>query len=77
LCLKPKQCRPAEVVRVLKRLGFYEVPRSSGTSHVRFKHPDGRSTVVPMHGGRDIPSGTLRAIIAQINLTVAAFNDLA
>ncbi|MGD0062852.1 MAG: type II toxin-antitoxin system HicA family toxin [Streptosporangiaceae bacterium] len=24
-------------------------------SHHRLKHPDGRSTTVPVHGGRDVP----------------------
>ncbi len=45
-----------EVARVLKKFGFYEV-RQKG-SHVCFKHPDGRFTLLPKHGGEDIGGHT-------------------
>jgi hypothetical protein len=35
------------------------VTRVSG-SHHRLRHPDGRSTTVPVHSGQDVPKGTLR-----------------
>ena len=57
-----------DLVRVLHRLGFLE-HRQRGTSHLIMKHPDGRRTTVPMHPGRDIPTGTLRAILRDINVT--------
>jgi predicted RNA binding protein YcfA (HicA-like mRNA interferase family) len=35
-----------------------------------------RQTAVPVHKGKDIPRGTLRAIIEQAGLTVDEFIDL-
>lgn len=64
------------VVRALQRDGF-EVLRVSG-SHQILKHPDrtGSKVVVPVHGSRDLPRGTLRSILDQAGLTVAEFIDL-
>jgi predicted RNA binding protein YcfA (HicA-like mRNA interferase family) len=56
-----------DLLRVLRKLGFCE-HRQRGTSHLILKHPDGRRTVVPMHPGKDIPPGTLHAIIRDVNL---------
>jgi len=42
-------------------LGF-EAVRQKG-SHIRFIHPDGRKTVVPDHGSKDVPKGLLMKII--------------
>jgi predicted RNA binding protein YcfA (HicA-like mRNA interferase family) len=41
-----------EVAKILERLGFVEV-RQRG-SHKQYRHPDGRSTTLPFHEGRDI-----------------------
>jgi predicted RNA binding protein YcfA (HicA-like mRNA interferase family) len=56
------------LVRALERAGF-TVTRVSG-SHHRLKHPDGRATTVPVHAGRDVPKGTLRAVLQDTGLTV-------
>jgi predicted RNA binding protein YcfA (HicA-like mRNA interferase family) len=52
-----------EVMRALERAGFVHV-RSKG-SHRVFERPDDRTrrTIVSDHGAKDIPRGTLRAII--------------
>jgi len=64
-----------EVVRALKRAGF--VPRRQESSHVILRHPDSRTTIpVPVHGGRDVPTGTLRDIIRDAGLTVDEFRRL-
>jgi predicted RNA binding protein YcfA (HicA-like mRNA interferase family) len=63
-----------EVIRKLRRAGF-EVDHITG-AHYIMRHPDGRQTVVPYHGGRDIKRGVLRAIIRQAGLTVGEFLDL-
>jgi predicted RNA binding protein YcfA (HicA-like mRNA interferase family) len=55
-----------EVITILKKLGFIEV-RQRG-SHKRFRHPDGRSTTVPDHPGRDISPTLLRQIAEDIDL---------
>lgn len=63
-----------EVVKALMSVGFEQV--STRGSHLKLAHPDGRRTVVPMHGGRDIPRGTLTSILRQAGLTAAEFAGL-
>lgn len=60
--------RPRQVAAMLERLGFVEV-RQRG-SHRQYRHPDGRSTTVPFHGGRDISPTLLRKIARDVGLTV-------
>jgi predicted RNA binding protein YcfA (HicA-like mRNA interferase family) len=60
--------KPAEVVAILRRLGFVEV-RQRG-SHKQFRHADGRGTTVPFHQGRDISPVLLRKIAEDIGMTV-------
>lgn len=40
------------------------------------RHPDGRWTIVSVHGGKTIPGGTLRKIIRDTGLTVEEFSEL-
>ncbi len=56
-----------KVIRALEALGFRPV-RQKG-SHLFMQHPDGRTTVVPIHPGEDIGRGLLRKIIrdAQVD----------
>jgi len=60
--------KPRELVSILQKLGFAEV-RQKG-SHKQFRHPDGRSTTVPFHSGRDISPLLLKQIARDIHLTV-------
>ncbi len=64
-----------EVVQALQRGGFY-VHHVKG-SHYSLRHPDRLHlrVVVPFHR-RDLPVGTMRAIIKQAGLTVDEFLDL-
>ena len=55
-----------EIVRVLLAAGFVRLPRGA-TSHVKFRHPDGRTTVVAMHR-KDLKAGTLAAIRRESRL---------
>ena len=55
-----------DVMRALRLLGFKPI-RQSG-SHVFFEHPDGRTTLVPRHGGEDIGRGLLRQILREIEM---------
>jgi len=67
--------KPLEVIRKLRRLGF-EGPFGGG-KHVFMRHPEtGVKIPVPVHGGRDIPIGTLKAIMKQANATVEAWQNL-
>jgi predicted RNA binding protein YcfA (HicA-like mRNA interferase family) len=64
LTLRPAD--PKKVIKVLVYAGF-RIERQRG-SHVVLKHPDGRMTVVPVHGGEEIGRGLLRTIIAESGL---------
>ena len=50
-----------EASRILQKLGFV-LKRQEG-SHMVFEHPDGRTTIVPNHGGEDIDRGLLNKIV--------------
>ncbi|MBI2923069.1 MAG: type II toxin-antitoxin system HicA family toxin [Planctomycetes bacterium] len=54
------------------RLGFV-FDRGRG-SHRVYVRPDGRRVVIPFHGGRTIPAGTLRSIIEDLGISVEQFN---
>lgn len=57
-----------QLLKILHHHGF-ETVRQRG-SHMTVRHPDGRTTVVPMHAGKDIDRGTLRSIMRACKLTV-------
>lgn len=57
-----------DLVKALKSVGFLE-HRQRSTSHLMMKHGDGRRTIVPMHSNKDIPKGTLLAILKDIQIT--------
>jgi predicted RNA binding protein YcfA (HicA-like mRNA interferase family) len=63
--------KPAEVCRILERLGF--VPVRQRGSHVQYRHTDGRGTTVPLHKGRDIAPTLLRQIVKDIRATMEDF----
>jgi predicted RNA binding protein YcfA (HicA-like mRNA interferase family) len=63
--------KPREAVELLVSLGFREV-RQRG-SHKQFRHPDGRTTTVPFHAGRDLSPILLRQIAKDIGLTLEQF----
>lgn len=63
-----------ELCKILEKIGFKKIQGRG--SHVRFKHPDGRRTVVPVHGNENIGKGLLREILKQIKLTREEFDGL-
>jgi len=60
-----------QVIKVLDAIGFQRI-RQSG-SHVTYRHPDGRWTIVSVHPGKTIPKGTLCKIIRDAGLSVEEF----
>jgi len=58
---------------LLLKLGFVII-RQKG-SHVFYRHPDGRTTIVPHHQGRDLARPLIREIIREIDLTPDEFKD--
>jgi predicted RNA binding protein YcfA (HicA-like mRNA interferase family) len=67
--------RPEAVIRALERAGFI-VERVKGSHHA-LKHPDKPHlhVTVAFHK-RELPRGTLRAIIKQAGLTTDEFLEL-
>lgn len=72
--MRPRPSKPKDVERIARSLGF-EFTHQKG-SHRHFKDPaTGRRLVIPFHGGsRDVPTGTLRSILAQMGVTAEEFN---
>lgn len=63
------------LIRVLKRAGFEE-QRQRG-SHLHLKRmADGKRVTVPAHKGRDVPIGTLRAILRDADISIDEFRRL-
>lgn len=51
-----------EVLQKLAQEGFTKVSQKG--SHIKMRHPDGRTVIVP-HPKKDLPTGTLKNIEAQ------------
>jgi len=56
-----------ELCKLLEKEGFLLI-RQKG-SHMFYRHPDGRTTVVPFHTGKDISRGLLKVILEEINMS--------
>jgi len=69
----PRDADPRKVLRALQRLGFVVDHVSGG--HYVLVHPEdsSRRTAVPFHG--KLRTGTLRAILREISVTVEEFLD--
>ena len=65
--------KPKELVKILLRLGFSQ--RDAEGSHVFLKHPDGRTTVIPIHS-REISKGLLKKILNDVKLSVEEYERL-
>jgi predicted RNA binding protein YcfA (HicA-like mRNA interferase family) len=57
--------------KVLLNLGF-KITRSKG-SHVFYRHPDGKTTTLPNHPGRDLSKPLIREILREIEITPEQF----
>ena len=67
------RCR--KVVRALKRAGFVE-RRQRGSHLHMWRESDNKRVTVPIHSGRTMPIGTLRAILRDVDISVDEFLDL-
>jgi predicted RNA binding protein YcfA (HicA-like mRNA interferase family) len=59
--------------KLLLKLGFERV-RQKG-SHVFYKHPDGRTTSVPHHRGRDLARPLIKEILREIELRSEEYEE--
>ncbi len=66
---------PAQLISALKRAGFVERDQRGSHLHL-WRESDNTRLTVPMHKGRNVPIGTLRAILRDANLTVDKVREL-
>tara|TARA_Y100000034_G_scaffold113212_1_gene147926 strand:- start:201 stop:434 length:234 start_codon:yes stop_codon:yes gene_type:complete len=55
-----------KLCKILEKLGFEKIHGRG--SHIRYRHSDGRRTVVPVHANEKIGISLLREILRQIKL---------
>ena len=63
-----------QLIATLARAGF-SVVRTRGSHHF-LRHPDGRTTVVPIHMGETIGPGLLTKIMRDIDLRAEQLNEM-
>jgi predicted RNA binding protein YcfA (HicA-like mRNA interferase family) len=63
-----------ELIKFLTGIGFQEL-RQVG-SHVFLHHKDGRRVVVPIHGNKDIPQGTMLFILKSVEISREDFSNM-
>jgi predicted RNA binding protein YcfA (HicA-like mRNA interferase family) len=67
--------KPGKVIGKLRRAGF-EGPFGGG-KHIVMRHPQtGKKISIPVHGARDVPVGTLRAILRRAEISVKEWEEL-
>jgi predicted RNA binding protein YcfA (HicA-like mRNA interferase family) len=64
-------CTAKGVVRVSRHDGFALVTQKG--SHQKWRHTNGRQVIVPMHGNKPIPMGTLKSIVEGAGLIADDF----
>ena len=62
------------VILALRKIGF-DVLRVKGSHHF-LRHPDGRTTVVPVHAGETLGPGLLSKILRDTEQTRDELEDL-
>ncbi len=65
--------KPSDVIRKLRKAGFVFDRHAKGSHEIWYNPDSRRRTVIPNHPGKDIPKGTLRAIIQQTGFTIDEF----
>jgi len=66
-----------EVIRALRKAGFVDAPkRGKGSHHALTRSAGGRVWLVIVPESKDIPRGTLHAILEQAGLTTEEFRKL-
>ncbi|MEK6946929.1 MAG: type II toxin-antitoxin system HicA family toxin [Nanoarchaeota archaeon] len=63
-----------KLCKLVEKLGFEKIHHIG--SHARYRHPDGRLTVVPVHGDEELGKGLLNEILKQIKLDREEYDKL-
>jgi predicted RNA binding protein YcfA (HicA-like mRNA interferase family) len=64
-----------EIAKLVEKLGFERVHQVG--AHAKYVHPDGRITMVPIHGNEEIGPGLTNEIMKQIGISRDEFIKLA
>ena len=64
-----------ELIRALKQAGFEERRQRGSHLHL-YRASGGKRVTVPVHKGRTVPVGTLRAILRDADISVDEFRSL-
>jgi len=64
-----------DLIRALKRAGIEEQRQGGSHLHLR-RESDGKRVTVPVHKDRTLPTGTLRAILRDADISVEEFYEL-
>lgn len=56
-----------KAIKALESLGFVQV-RQKG-SHLFMQHPDGRTTVIPIHSGQDLGKGMVKKLMEDVRIS--------
>lgn len=60
----------AELTKRLRRLGIVLQRQAQGSHEVWYDPTTDKSTIIHRHAGREIKSGTLRAILRDLGITL-------
>ena len=63
-----------ELIKILEKVGFKTV-RQKG-SHIFLKHQDNRTTIIPVHKGKDVDRALLRKILRDTKISPNEFKDI-
>jgi len=63
-----------KMCKLLEKLGFQRIHQVG--SHVRYIHPDGRKTVVPVHGGEELNIWLVKEILKQTKISRQEYEKL-
>jgi predicted RNA binding protein YcfA (HicA-like mRNA interferase family) len=70
---KTPRLKGREIIATLRKAGF-EVVRSKGSHHF-LRHPDGRTTVIPVHAGELVGVGLFLKILRDVDMNVSRFEE--
>ena len=66
--------RYSELRRRLRKLGYKPLRQAGGSHEIWWRPETELRTVIPNHPSKEIPTGTLRAILKDLDLSLEDFN---
>lgn len=64
-----------ELIRALERAGFAK-KRQKGSHLHMWREADKKRVTIPVHKGKFVPPGTLRAILRDADISIEEFREL-